>query len=154
VETWASSAIVDSELMLDGYGMYRVDRQEGKGGGIILYVKETLRSSLCSVLTNFGFAKSVWCVVELRTVKLLVGVCYRNPTSSPENNAKLNELITLATKQNGINHIMILGDFNYPDIDYEEYTTQWWRDPIQQLVHFSEKHRTFFSIRACMKRHV
>ena len=35
----------DSELYLDGYDMYREDKKPGKGGGILIYVKDTVTST-------------------------------------------------------------------------------------------------------------
>ena len=50
--------------------------------------------------------------------KLIVGVCYRSTASSPENNAELLKVIEQATKVSLGTQIMILGDFNYPEVDY------------------------------------
>jgi len=41
-ETRANSGILDAELGLHGYQMFRCDRNTGnKGGGVLLYVKVT-----------------------------------------------------------------------------------------------------------------
>jgi len=40
IETWANSNISDSEISIEGYNMFRVDRKEGKGSGAILYIAE------------------------------------------------------------------------------------------------------------------
>jgi len=45
IETWAHAGIGDSELALEEFVAYRVDRREQRGGGVILYVKDTLRHS-------------------------------------------------------------------------------------------------------------
>ena len=49
--------------------------------------------------------------------ELLIGVCYRTPTSSvfgPGNDDLLNDLI----QEIGSKHHVLMGDFNYPDIDW------------------------------------
>ena len=38
-EPWANEDIVDAELALPGYVMFRKDRQVRRGGGVILYIK-------------------------------------------------------------------------------------------------------------------
>jgi len=41
-ETWASAEISDAEYHLPNFEMYRKDRKECRGGGVILYVHESL----------------------------------------------------------------------------------------------------------------
>jgi len=122
VETWLTEDINDAELIIPGYELYRKDRRKGKGSGIILYMKETLTSDLCDSLTNSAFEKSLWCRVQTSSSKgkLLVGVCYRCPSSSSENNANLLELLDLASKQSSCSHLLVMGDFHYPGINYRD----------------------------------
>ena len=40
-ETWAHTEIRDTELLIEGFNMYRVDRKVTRGGGVVLYIKET-----------------------------------------------------------------------------------------------------------------
>jgi hypothetical protein len=119
VEMWASEEIKDYELKIDGYEMFRKDRIFGKGGGIIVYVKETLKSTLCNDLMNTGFEESVWCNVGTGECNLLVGVCYRCPSSSQANNEKLLQLIESASLKKNVTNVLVMGDFNYPEINYE-----------------------------------
>jgi hypothetical protein len=56
-ESWASEDITDGELCFPGYEIYRVDRKvksgnkKFKGGGVILYVKDSLVSAPIAILT-------------------------------------------------------------------------------------------------------
>ena len=111
----------DSELYLDGYDMYREDKKPGKGGGILLYVKDTLKSVRFNKLASVGFEQSIWCIVELKSSRYLIGTCYRSPSSSAENGERLLELLDAAVKQSRVSNVMVIGDFNYPDIDYERF---------------------------------
>ena len=43
-ESWANEDIVDAELALTGYVMFRKDRRERRGGGVILYIKESIQA--------------------------------------------------------------------------------------------------------------
>ena len=37
-QSWANKDMVDAELALTGYVMFRKDRRERRGGGVILYI--------------------------------------------------------------------------------------------------------------------
>ena len=44
-ETWATAEVLDSELSLEGYVMFREERKHceaARGGGVLLYVRESL----------------------------------------------------------------------------------------------------------------
>ena len=42
MESWANKDIVDVELVLTGYVMFRKDRRERRGGGVILNILKDL----------------------------------------------------------------------------------------------------------------
>ena len=50
------------------------------------------------------------------------GVIYRSPSSNSQNDICLSNLITLAT-QSCKSHLLIMGDFNYPNIDWSTWST-------------------------------
>ena len=43
-ESWANEDISDAELGLTGYVMFRRDRIGRRGGGVVLYVKESIQA--------------------------------------------------------------------------------------------------------------
>jgi len=54
-ESWVSQSVGDNELKVKGYTMYRKDRgciKENKGGGVLLYVKDTYNSVENTALTS------------------------------------------------------------------------------------------------------
>ena len=74
--------------------MFRRDRKEKKGGGVMLFIQNSFEVTECTEFSSSGFEEAVWCVIRLsRTEKLLVGVCYRSPNSSEENTAILNKVL-------------------------------------------------------------
>jgi len=73
-------------------------------------------------LNTVNYEDCVCCTVVAQKVKLLIGVCYRNPASSPENNARLLKVLEIAVNGGWGDRVMILGDFNFRDIDYQRYT--------------------------------
>lgn len=126
-ESWAKEDINDSELKIDGYTMYRKDRLVSTGttgGGVLLYVKESLQSCILQGLTNDEFQDSVWCKIKLEDHSVVVGVCYRSTSSTKENNDSLLKLLDKAASQNSTSHLLIYGDFNYPEINYEGFVVK------------------------------
>ena len=64
METWATVQINDAELAVEGYNMFRVDRTSCKGGGLLIYVNDKLKSSVCTDMMNTEFKESLWCSIE------------------------------------------------------------------------------------------
>ena len=123
-ETWASSDMRDSEFHIEGFNMYRADRSSSKrGGGVLMYIHESLVSVPYAQLDSNGFEDSVWALINAGSDnRILVGNIYRSPNSSEENNSKLLELLALAKQQAKITHLLVMGDFNMPEIDYNDYS--------------------------------
>ena len=90
-----------------------------KGGGLQLYLSEKLNSSKCTVFEEHDVNESIWCKVDTNIGKVLIGMCYRSPSSTKQNNDKLIKILQEAAEQRGIKHVNIFGDFNYPEIDFE-----------------------------------
>ena len=103
--------------------MYRSDRTGQRGGGTLLYISTKLGQRECLPLkrpiNGIPFDSSVWCwVTPTRGKKILVGCIYRSTSSLAVNNDKLNNLLKLASEIAGGNRLLILGDFNVPNIDW------------------------------------
>ena len=92
-EFGASSSTGDGELGIEGYSLYRGDHSSGGGGlgkGTALYVKNSLNHAACPELDQAEFDCSSWCNVLLSDKKrLLIGVIYRSPNSTTDNNEKM-----------------------------------------------------------------
>ena len=41
-ESWANNDMTNAELGLEGYVMFRKDRIGRRGGGVLLYIKDTI----------------------------------------------------------------------------------------------------------------
>ena len=120
-EFGASDAISDSELGIVGYTLYRSNHSDGSGGpgrGVALYVKNSINHSACPQMEEMEYDCSTWSIVKLAHNKsLLVGVVYRSPNSTDENNTSLLNLLQVASRSN-CDYLNICGDFNFPLIDW------------------------------------
>ena len=123
-ETWAHDSINDAELALEGYRIYREDRLDthnGRGGGVILYVAEYLSSKIRDDLGEVKKGISVWCDIYQGSNMadyLTVGVVYRSPNGDLDENDLVCKLVEKAAS----GHVVIMGDFNYPDIEWDFLT--------------------------------
>ena len=109
-EFGAPDSVNDGELGFEGYTLYRGNHSDGSGGpgkGAALYVQNRLNHAAIPEFDNVDFDCSAWSVVKLSGDKsLLVGVVYRSPNSSTENNENLLKLMRKAFTSN-FDHIML-----------------------------------------------
>ncbi|MEW8543113.1 MAG: endonuclease/exonuclease/phosphatase family protein [Candidatus Thiodiazotropha sp.] len=120
-ETWLKPEIRDSEVMLNGYELFRCDRPVISGGGTLLYIHESLSSISCRQLDELGFEDAVFRIINLNEKdKLLVSVIYRSTNSCTENNEKLLEVMKMLNNVKNISHVLIMGDFNLPEIQWKD----------------------------------
>ena len=54
-ESWANNDITDAELGREGYAMFRKDRMGRRGGGVLLYTKDTIPTFMsCNTVCNIN----------------------------------------------------------------------------------------------------
>lgn len=119
-ETWADTSVADAELSLEGFDMFRVDRKGTKGGGVLLYVRQELKAVQLDNLSEFK--EQVWCTLKLQSSSLMLGLCYRSPNSDGDNNDMLLKSLEMAIAKKGTQRVLVMGDFNYPGIDFSNCT--------------------------------
>ena len=110
-ESWANKDIVDAELTLTGYVMFRRER---RGGGVILYIKESIQAYEITLKSEADCEEAIWCNIVTRNSTLTIGVVYRSPNIGQEEDVKLQKAIREVSK----GECVIMGDFNH---DYGIY---------------------------------
>ena len=114
-EAWTNSSISDHYLSIPGFQLVsrfdRNDTQNGRGGGILIYVKDYLKANQTSITCQFNQYAGIQIITNSGVLNLFV--VYRSPNSTHENNEKL-----LALLREIKNPAIIVGDFNYPGIDW------------------------------------
>ena len=75
-ETWLDIAGKHflPEVGIDGYTFYHKDREGRKGGGVALYVRNTLNSSVNTTIKTDGNTESLWIDVIVGGKRFLVGI--------------------------------------------------------------------------------
>lgn len=118
-ETFAHPGVEDAELGLEGYNLFRKDRHEQKGGGVALYIRDSISATLHTMLSKSKFEESIWCTVKGDKTEVLVGLVYRSPSSTEANNCKLlNDIHMAADLCKDRQLLLLMGDFNFPEINY------------------------------------
>ena len=113
-ESWTNSQILDSEISIAGYTLFRRDRPVNRaGGGVLLYVRSALQP--VEFEPRSKFPEQVWCrILDSKSEEFYMGVCYRTPTDSifgSGNHVALQELVTELAESK--RHFMLVGDLNY-----------------------------------------
>ena len=91
----------------------RNDTQNGRGGGLLIYVNEKLQSTETSCQSDFNQYCSVQ-IISTEGSPIHIYLIYRSPNSNAANNDKLIEVLNGAS-----NNAIVIGDFNYPNANWE-----------------------------------
>ncbi|XP_072014972.1 uncharacterized protein [Amphiura filiformis] len=119
-ESWCDSSVLDGEVNLDSYTLFRKDKVSAGGGGVLMYVHDSMQATACQPLNDSKFETSVWCEIKVNNKdSLLVGVCYRSPNSSEDNNELFLTQLKMIEEVK-YSHILLFGDFNFPEINWKD----------------------------------
>ena len=114
-ESWANNDITDAELGLEGFVMFRKDRMGNRGGGVLLYIKETIPAYEVQLHEEADCNVAIWCKLVTGHTTVTIGVVYRCPNITKENNNKIHNAISEVSKGDCI----IMGDFNHGNIKWD-----------------------------------
>ena len=100
--------------------MFRSDRSGARGGGVLLYLNDSLGAAREIFADEGNTEDSIWCVIDKpQGERWIVALVYRSPSSPMENNLKLLENIKWIQSQYKPSHFLLFGDFNFPNINWE-----------------------------------
>lgn len=119
-ETWLNSDHTDQLVDLPGYKLLRMDRVSGKrGGGVLLYVRELWKPNVIKVEDN-KTNEIIWGHFKLnRLTTIVVGCAYRTPNAKEHEDNALFDNIRRVCLSHSKSKIILLGDFNMPNIDWQ-----------------------------------
>lgn len=114
-ETWLNDKISDDSLSINGYhSIIRKDRLNSRGGGVALFVEDSLIVKRRDDLACDGI-ELLWVEIKLRKINLLCGVCYRPPENSIEDTSLFLDHLQCSIDKvlmNSQDFVVIMGDFN------------------------------------------
>lgn len=106
-ETWLKPVVSSKAVSIPGYKFYRNDRENMRGGGVGVYVSNTIRHKVIFRAFALGKCESLFLELCSGSTKLLFGVVYLPPVGDPESFEELHyNLLLNYTK------VIIVGDFN------------------------------------------
>ena len=102
-------------MAIDGCDIFHTLEEEGRG--VCLSAKQDLRPTLVTLDNSFKESVFIKCQLD-RGENAVFGLLYRSPNSTDEDNKQLNTTLQTASEI-PTNHLIIMGDLNCPDIDWE-----------------------------------
>ena len=113
---------VNNEVFaLQGYSLVCSDLTQGRG--VILYIKDSIPA--IDIDQDRNFQESTWCKINLSggdNTCIIIGCVYRSSNSTHENNTFLFEALQVISG-NDPSHLLILGDFNIKEIDWNNMSS-------------------------------
>ena len=94
-ESWANNAITCAELGLEGYAMFRKDRMGRRGGGVLY----TLPAYEVQLQEEADGNEAIWCKLVTGHITVTIGVVYRCPDITKQNNEKYIMLYVKLVKE-------------------------------------------------------
>jgi exonuclease III len=117
-----------AELQIDGYDLFIVESGGTAIRGVAIFVRKELLAEEVKVITTFQ--ESIWISIKLNAKdKVIVGCAYKSPSSKQENLDELKSLMrNVSYMDKEYSHILIMGDFNYPKINWKQWTSSGVKD--------------------------
>ena len=116
----------------DDYNMFSLNIDNDIGRGMILYVHKMVSAEEVEMETEFQ--ENLFLRIKLHNQEsMLVGLIYRSDSGSEENNTNLRTLIAEASDRK-FAHYLMMGDFNYPGIDWNVYSARRENSEEQKFV--------------------
>lgn len=117
MESHLNADILDADIDIDGYTVTRTDRADCDHGGVCIYIQDRLASTV--LYTNSNTVCEIL-ILKIVSLDLVLCLMYRPP------DCKQHELLPCIEKIRNIlrNHedskIVLLGDMNFPKIDWTD----------------------------------
>ena len=121
-ETWLARKYTDSKVAISDFSLIKTDSSHSRSGGVAICLQNDLQHH--PIFFDFPaqpMADTLWLQLPLRHPDvLLIGPVYRSPSSDLEKNCELLKSIRDFILSHNCSHLLLLGDFNTPDIMWDE----------------------------------
>ena len=107
---------VQTNFNLEGYET--IECNEGRG--VCIIYKDSLQISELSEINSL-YQPSLFIEIKTKDKPLNLGIVYRSPNSTDEENDKVRQQLAHASQK--LTNLIVTGDFNHPEIDWENCHT-------------------------------
>ncbi|CAB4002720.1 Hypothetical predicted protein [Paramuricea clavata] len=115
-ETWLNDSIPDSEI-LPGYNIFRKDRANKIGGGVLVGIKSDLEASHRPDLERPNCELVVIQLKQTNSKPVTLYTFYRPPNAAPDALHELNDSLQSKSENDGV---VVVRDFNLPGVTWSE----------------------------------
>ena len=105
--------------------MFRKDRIGRRGGGVLLYIKETIPAYYVQLQEEADCNEVIWCKLVTGHTTVTIGVVYRCPNITKQNNEKIHNAVSEVSKGDCI----IMGGCNHGNIKWDTLQSTGVEDP-------------------------
>lgn len=114
-ETWLTEDILDQEVKISGFNIFRSDQSGNIRGGICIYLRADISAAIC-LQSSKGLTEAL--VLKIKSLKLCIFTIYKSQlvstTHFQETIDEVKSSIDLAQAHGAYPNIMGFGDFNLP----------------------------------------
>ncbi|XP_053686917.1 uncharacterized protein LOC128736459 [Sabethes cyaneus] len=142
-ETWLDDRTLQSQLLGHEYEGFRCDRgphnsSKKTGGGVLVAVRRSLKASRVNDVA-WNNIEQVWVSIKLKDRNLYLCTIYIPPDRTRDKTlieSHLNSVLMIAAKAKPRDEIVIIGDFNFPNICWRAFRNGFtYPDPDHSSFH-------------------
>lgn len=141
-ETHLDPTILDSEILLDNFKIFRKDRNNGKKfGGSCVFVHKSI---FAEYLEHFDAPDTVGINLKLNENLIKLVCIYRSQNLS---NVEQNQLISQVEnlKVNCSEDLLLIGDFNFPNVNWENFSANCNINSTSEKLNIQKRYLEMFS---------
>ena len=116
-ETWLHSGILDTVIQIQGFNVYRADRNVRGSGGTCTYLRDHLSTATELCYSN-TYTEAL--TLKVKELDLIIFSIYRPPDTQPDHFleviGKVNESVNFAQAHGKYPRVLGFGDLNLPEI--------------------------------------
>ena len=127
-ETWLNKSHSDSEIAIHGYNLERRDRTKYHGGGVAVYVHESVTYARCPDLESDAVEALVIRVSFPHAKSMFIAVVYRPPSAPVAWYGVLDDFMDRLCAQEC--ELVLMGDINIDILDGMHTAPSAWQDVI------------------------
>nr|CAH7734724.1 unnamed protein product [Callosobruchus chinensis] len=121
--------VTSDVLYIEGYSLIRKDREVGRGGGVLIYIKDSLKYQAIDVSGNI---EQLFVKINCRDYNFVLGVAYKPPTVNYKYFIDSLEVsFTIASTHS--ENILFLGDVNINFLSADSVATKYFNSMLTSL---------------------